>query len=98
GSKGNHLWEFVRDLLKDSSVNPSYLKWEDKSTGVFRFVNSEAIARLWGKKKNNKQMTYEKLSRAMRLSFMYFFIGLEDGKFPKKLCFKFGPKAHGWQE
>lgn len=65
-TKGNHLWEFVRDLLKDPQCNPLLLKWEDKSEGVFRFVKSERVAELWGKKKNNSQMTYEKLSRAMR--------------------------------
>lgn len=66
GSKGNHLWEFVRDLLKDPSLNPTLLRWEDKEAGVFRFVQSEAVAKMWGRKKNNPGMTYEKLSRAMR--------------------------------
>lgn len=65
-SKGNHLWEFIRDLLKDSAFNPTLLRWEDKETGVFRFVQSEAVAQMWGRKKNNTSMTYEKLSRAMR--------------------------------
>ncbi|KAH3877465.1 hypothetical protein DPMN_001332 [Dreissena polymorpha] len=65
-SKGNHLWEFIRDLLKDSKYNPHLLRWEEKETGVFRFVQSEAVAQMWGRKKNNPGMTYEKLSRAMR--------------------------------
>jgi hypothetical protein len=60
------LWEFVRDLLKDPQFNPSLLKWEDKELGVFKFVQSEAVAAMWGRKKNNPGMTYEKLSRAMR--------------------------------
>ena len=65
-SRGNHLWEFVRDLLKDTRFNPSLLKWEDREQGVFKFVQSEAVAQMWGRKKNNPGMTYEKLSRAMR--------------------------------
>lgn len=65
-SKGNHLWEFIRDLLKDPKSNPHLLRWEEKETGVFRFVQSEAVAQMWGRKKNNPGMTYEKLSRAMR--------------------------------
>lgn len=65
-SKGNHLWEFIRDTLKDPNFNPTLIKWEDKDEGVFRFVQSEAVAQMWGRKKNNKCMTYEKLSRAMR--------------------------------
>ena len=64
--RGNHLWEFIRDLLKDSMYCPKYIRWEDRKDGVFRFVNSEAVATMWGRKKNNPQMTYEKLSRAMR--------------------------------
>ena len=37
-----------------------------EQAGVFRIVESERLARLWGMKKNNQKMTYEKLSRAMR--------------------------------
>lgn len=65
-TKGNHLYEFVRDLLYSSEYNPSHVRWEDKEIGVFRFVQSERVAKLWGNKKNNQNMTYEKLSRAMR--------------------------------
>nr|XP_022288480.1 ETS homologous factor-like isoform X1 [Crassostrea virginica] len=99
-SKGNHLWEFIRDLLKDSAFNPTLLRWEDKETGVFRFVQSEAVAQMWGRKKNNTSMTYEKLSRAMRFcrSAGYFADVPKNGKFPKKLCFRFGQKAHGWKD
>ncbi|XP_048401655.2 DNA-binding protein D-ETS-4-like isoform X2 [Stegostoma tigrinum] len=64
--RGTHLWEFIRDVLLDSDKNPGLLKWEDRSEGVFRFLKSEAVAQLCGKKKNNSSMTYEKLSRAMR--------------------------------
>ncbi|XP_076471451.1 uncharacterized protein LOC143301212 [Babylonia areolata] len=99
-SKGNHLWEFIRDLLQNPVFNPSLVRWEDRAQGVFKFVQSEAVAQLWGRKKNNPQMTYEKLSRAMRFcrSAGYFESVPKTGRFPKKLCFKFGHKAHGWQE
>ncbi|XP_041365691.1 ETS homologous factor-like [Gigantopelta aegis] len=99
-SKGNHLWEFVRDLLRDPQLNPSLLRWEDKEAGVFKFVQSEAVANMWGRKKNNPGMTYEKLSRAMRFcrSAGYFSEVPKNGKFPKKLCFRFGPKAYGWKD
>ncbi|VDN40596.1 unnamed protein product [Gongylonema pulchrum] len=65
-TKGNKLWEFIRDALKDPSTCPSIVRWEDPVEGVFRIVESEKLARLWGEKKNNQKMTYEKLSRAMR--------------------------------
>ena len=61
-----HLWEFIRDLLLDSQYNPKYIRWEDRKDGVFRVVNSKAIAKMWGDKKGNKEMTYEKFSRSMR--------------------------------
>ena len=65
-SKGNHLWEFIRDLLLDPATNPSLIRWEDEENGVFRIVNSKRVSELWGAKKSNPGMNYEKLSRAMR--------------------------------
>ena len=44
------------------------VRWEDPVEGVFRIVESERLAKLWGEKKNNQKMTYEKLSRAMRFA------------------------------
>ncbi|KAL5007394.1 hypothetical protein ScPMuIL_016200 [Solemya velum] len=92
-SKGNHLWEFIRDLLKTQSYNPALLKWEDKESGVFRFVQSEAVAQMWGRKKNNPGMTYEKLSRAMRY---YYKRGILDRVDGRRLVYKFGPNSYGW--
>lgn len=66
GPRGTHLWEFIRDILLNPERNPGLIKWEDRTEGIFRFLKSEAVAQLWGKKKNNTSMTYEKLSRAMR--------------------------------
>lgn len=60
------MWEFIRDILLTPERNPGLIKWEDRTAGVFRFLKSEAVAQLWGRKKNNSSMTYEKLSRAMR--------------------------------
>lgn len=70
--RGTHLWEFIRDILLNPERNPGLIKWEDRTEGVFRFLKSEAVAQLWGKKKNNSSMTYEKLSRAMRYSHTSF--------------------------
>jgi ETS factor family protein len=64
--RGSHLWEFIRDILLYPERNPGLIKWEDRTEGVFRFLKSEAVAQLWGRRKNNSSMTYEKLSRAMR--------------------------------
>ncbi|XP_066276751.1 ETS-related transcription factor Elf-3-like isoform X2 [Branchiostoma lanceolatum] len=94
-SKGNHLWEFVRDLLKNPSTNPKVIKWEDRRDGIFRFVQSEAVANMWGRKKNNPNMTYEKLSRAMR----YYYKRQILQQVPeRRLVYKFGPAATGWKD
>ena len=46
------------------------IRWENVDEGVFRIVQSEKLAALWGSIKNNPRMTYEKLSRAMRYNFI----------------------------
>ena len=65
--KGNgKLWEFIRDLLLDPITNPSFIRWERREDGIFKFVQSDKVAKLWGQRKQNPRMTYEKLSREMR--------------------------------
>ncbi|XP_030033750.2 ETS homologous factor [Manduca sexta] len=58
--------EFLRNLLLDPKYCPSIIKWEDHSLGKFRFVKPDEVAKLWGKMKQNDNMTFEKFSRAMR--------------------------------
>ncbi|XP_019641267.1 PREDICTED: titin-like isoform X1 [Branchiostoma belcheri] len=66
GTKCRLLWEFLLRLLANEEKYKHAIKWLDKPRKVFRIVNANAIARLWGKQKNRDNMTYEKLSRAMR--------------------------------
>jgi len=66
---GGHLWEFIRRLLSSSDTDVErIIQWENRSEGVFRILNSSAVAQLWGEQKHNRRskMTYEKLSRALR--------------------------------
>ncbi|KAM4617552.1 ETS homologous factor isoform 1-T2 [Discoglossus pictus] len=93
--RGTHLWEFIRDILLTPEKNPGLIKWENRSEGVFRFLKSEAVAQLWGKKKNNSSMTYEKLSRAMRYYYKREILERVDGR---RLVYKFGKNANGWKE
>ncbi|GFG36446.1 hypothetical protein Cfor_11880, partial [Coptotermes formosanus] len=97
--KTGRLWEFIRDLLLNRDYCPSLICWENHDEGVFRFVRSEKVAKLWGTLKENPKMTYEKLSRAMR---NYYATRILDpvpktGRYPKKLVYKFGPAALGWR-
>ncbi|CAL8375649.1 unnamed protein product [Arctogadus glacialis] len=93
--RGSHLWEFIRDILLYPERNPGLIKWEDRTEGVFRFLKSEAVAQLWGRRKNNSSMTYEKLSRAMRYYYKREILERVDGR---RLVYKFGRNARGWRE
>ncbi|KAG8438324.1 hypothetical protein GDO86_008852, partial [Hymenochirus boettgeri] len=92
GVHGSHLWEFLRDILLSPEANRGILEWEDKEQGIFRVVKSEALAQMWGRKKRNDKMTYEKLSRALR---HYYKSGILE-RIDRRLVYKFGKKAHGW--
>ncbi|XP_063149289.1 ETS-related transcription factor Elf-5 isoform X2 [Candoia aspera] len=91
--QSSHLWEFVRDLLL-SPENSGILEWEDRDQGIFRVIKSDALAKMWGQRKKNDRMTYEKLSRALRY---YYKTGILE-RVDKRLVYKFGKNAHGWQE
>ena len=60
------MWEFIRDLLLNPLTNPSLIRWERREDGIFKFIQSDKVAKMWGERKQNPRMTYEKLSRAMR--------------------------------
>ncbi|NXT36647.1 ELF5 factor, partial [Pelecanoides urinatrix] len=92
--QNSHLWEFVRDLLLCPDENGGILEWEDRGQGIFRVVKSEALAKMWGQRKKNDRMTYEKLSRALRY---YYKTGILE-RVDRRLVYKFGKNAHGWQE
>jgi len=71
-NNGRHLWEFIRELLqaRDNGDKDAaeIIQWENQNEGIFRIIDSKKVAQLWGAKKRNKTMTYEKLSRALRLA------------------------------
>ncbi|XP_054257105.1 ETS homologous factor-like [Macrosteles quadrilineatus] len=92
--KLGRLWEFIRDLLLNPLYNPSLICWENYDEGTFRFVHSDRVAKLWGSKKDNIDMNYEKLSRAMRY---YYKSQVLLPVYGKRLVYKFGPTATGWR-
>ncbi|XP_075783579.1 ETS-related transcription factor Elf-5 isoform X3 [Pelodiscus sinensis] len=96
--QSSHLWEFVRDILLFPEENCGILEWENREQGIFRVVKSEALAKMWGQRKRNDRMTYEKLSRALRcVSRYYYKTGILE-RIDRRLVYKFGKNAHGWQE
>ncbi|NXS30500.1 ETV7 factor, partial [Pomatostomus ruficeps] len=79
------LWEYVYLLLADRRYEP-YIRWEDREAKVFRVVNPNGLAQLWGNHKNRTNMTYEKMSRALRHYYKLNIIKKEPGQ---KLLFRF---------
>uniref|UniRef100_UPI00398F190E transcription factor ETV7-like n=1 Tax=Pristiophorus japonicus TaxID=55135 RepID=UPI00398F190E len=79
------LWDYVYQLLADSRYQP-YIRWEDKQSKIFRVVDPNGLASLWGNHKNRANMTYEKMSRALRHYYKLNIIRKEPGQ---KLLFRF---------
>ena len=82
-----HLWEFLEQILEDNTLSPRYIAWVSREEGIFRLVNSKKVAQLWGQRKNKRNMTYEKMSRAMRY---YYERGILYHVNGQKLIYKFG--------
>lgn len=65
GNNGQvQLWQFLLELLTDAD-NRDSIQWQGEE-GEFKLVQPEAVAQLWGQRKNKPNMNYEKLSRALR--------------------------------
>uniref|UniRef100_A0A3P8P593 Transcription factor ETV6 n=1 Tax=Astatotilapia calliptera TaxID=8154 RepID=A0A3P8P593_ASTCA len=79
------LWDYVYQLLCDDRYQ-EYIRWEDPDSLVFRVVDPNGLARLWGNHKNRENMTYEKMSRALRHYYKLNIIKKERGQ---KLLFRF---------
>ena len=58
------LWQFLLELLL-SQQHISIINWTN-CHGQFKFFDPEEAARLWGVRKNKPNMSYDKLSRALR--------------------------------
>uniref|UniRef100_A0A4W6ERT6 ETS variant transcription factor 7 n=1 Tax=Lates calcarifer TaxID=8187 RepID=A0A4W6ERT6_LATCA len=78
------LWDYVYQLLCDDRYQ-EYIRWEDRDSLVFRVVDPNGLARLWGNHKNRDNMTYEKMSRALRHYYKLNIIKKERGQ---KLLFR----------
>ncbi|NXC52213.1 FLI1 factor, partial [Aleadryas rufinucha] len=64
GSGQIQLWQFLLELLSDSS-NASCITWEG-TNGEFKMTDPDEVARRWGERKSKPNMNYDKLSRALR--------------------------------
>lgn len=79
-----NLWRFLLELLTDKAYY-DVIRWVNDN-GEFHIVRPDTVARLWGEKKQKSNMTYEKLSRALR----YYYEGDMISKVPgKRFVYKF---------
>ncbi|XP_075703332.1 transcription factor ETV7-like [Rhinoderma darwinii] len=79
------LWDYLHKLLEDKRYESS-IRWEDKELKIFRIVDPNKLAAFWGNHKNRPNMTYEKMSRALR---QYYKINLLKKEFGQRLTFRF---------
>ncbi|XP_059150650.1 transcription factor ETV6-like isoform X2 [Physella acuta] len=73
------LWEFIYQLLQDVKYS-QYVCWESEPEMTFRINNPTSLAEFWGHQKNRNNMTYEKLSRALRYYYKMEIIKKVPGK------------------
>ncbi|XP_012936605.1 ETS domain-containing transcription factor ERF [Aplysia californica] len=75
------LWEFIYQLLEDSKYQ-HIVSWDRESEHELTFLikNPTDLATFWGRQKNRNNMTYEKLSRALRYYYKMQIIRKVPGK------------------
>lgn len=96
------LYVFIRNLLHNRHYNPRVVTWISESQGIFKVNNTADFAKTWGlmKSNRNEEMTYEKMSRAMR----YHYGNEKQGRKghlamvkEKRLVYRFGELAINWR-
>ena len=60
------LCQFLLELLDNPDKYAYMIDWLDKEKGIFKFINSGEVARLWGRRRNKPSMKYENFARSLR--------------------------------
>ena len=74
-----HLWEFLLELLANEKFG-AIISWSRREQNEFKLKKPKEVARRWGILKRKKEMTYEKLSRSLRLYYGQGIIQKVSGK------------------
>lgn len=88
GSGQIQLWQFLLELLSDCG-NANVITWEG-TTGEFKILDPDEVARRWGERKSKPNMNYDKLSRALRY---YYDRNLMTKVHGKRYAYKFDFRA-----
>merc|ERR1719278_1569538 len=83
------ITQWILSLLRDPDYNPRVISWDNEEKGVFYITDTAKFAKLWGMRKKNPSMNYEKLSRAMR----YYYKNGELIAVDKRTTYQFGIKS-----
>ena len=86
-----YLWEFLHHLLAGKKYS-NIITWRNETKGIFRLLDHNSVARLWGVQKKRKNMTYDKLSRALRYYYSKNILRKVDGQ---RLTYKFVKNLSG---
>ena len=84
------LCQFLIELLNNPDKYNYMIEWLDKEKGVFKFLNSGEVARMWGTRRNKPHMKYENFARSLRT---YIAKGILT-KPRSKLVYRFANKKH----
>lgn len=60
------LCQYLLELLEQPDKYSHMIDWIDKEKGVFKFINSSEVARMWGRRRNKPSMKYENFARSLR--------------------------------
>ena len=69
-----------KNLPEKQGEGNEMIRWVDEERGVFQILDPTGVASEWGRVKNRKNMTYEKMSRALRYYYKMNIILKEPGK------------------
>ncbi|MGH0185525.1 UNVERIFIED_CONTAM: hypothetical protein FKN15_018418 [Acipenser sinensis] len=64
GSGHIKLWQFLLEILTDRTCQ-SFISWTGDGW-EFKLTDPDEVARLWGRRKRNPKMNFEKMSRGLR--------------------------------
>lgn len=92
--RGPKSWEFLLRLLKNSATNPSLITWQDERQGVFRLVQPDIVAKIWGQRSGKESvdtLTYESFYRSL---YHHFKSGILSSISEQDFVFQFGDKIY----
>ena len=64
--KRPRLCHFILELLANPQQYSNIVEWVDQENGVFKFLNSSAVASQWGRRRDKPNMKYENFARSLR--------------------------------